>query len=245
MKIHETYDYDLFKIHPMNRKVSDYQVRILAKDVTFEKKFPSHPILVNKRYEIMDGQHRFYAAQVLNIPIYYIIDDDATIDDARRFNGQQNRWTRTDWMFSFCQEGKEDYIWYKEMMSKFKINFSPLMVLIAFFGSDGERILIKEFKNGKFKVDCKKDVELLLECLEEGFDKLRKSHVPKEYVQIVNSVYYHAFCKLFVSDTSMFHRLMKKLYLVYNSLPVCRTRESAYQALVKAAGRHIATREIS
>jgi len=72
-KILITYDYEIFKRMRGNRILNNSHVKNLVKSM--KEKYLPQPILVNKDMEIIDGQHRFAAAEELNLPIHYLIID--------------------------------------------------------------------------------------------------------------------------------------------------------------------------
>ena len=76
--IFKTYDYDKFTIMEDNRKIYDGHVKDMEDNISRIGYVSGKPILVNEKFEIIDGQHRYIACRDLNEPIYYSIEEGAT-----------------------------------------------------------------------------------------------------------------------------------------------------------------------
>lgn len=88
-------DYSIFKIHKANRDVDPVNIKTIEEGMKKKFLLSSFPIVVNKNYEIMDGQTRFYAARNLKQPIYYIVDENIKIEDVAQLNFTR-RWKKVD-----------------------------------------------------------------------------------------------------------------------------------------------------
>lgn len=93
--IYVSHSYEMFKIHPANRDVDSTNIATIEDGMKKKFLLSSFPIVVNKDFEIMDGQTRFYAAKNLNKPIFYIVDPDIEIGDVAQLNFTR-RWKKTD-----------------------------------------------------------------------------------------------------------------------------------------------------
>ena len=125
-------DYNKFSLMESNRKVRKPHVkRLVAMLEMFPRMSEWLPILVNERYQIADGQHRFFAAQELNIPINYLLIEGLTIEDARRLNAGAKPWTPMDYAECFCSGGKKPYCLYVELKKAFRFNHDILLRLIS------------------------------------------------------------------------------------------------------------------
>ena len=82
--VYEEDDYSVFKRLEGNRTVLSNRLKNLIE--SFRGGEILNPIVVNKNMEIIDGQGRFEARRTLGLPIVYVIDPDATIEDCRRIN---------------------------------------------------------------------------------------------------------------------------------------------------------------
>lgn len=75
-EINKTMDYNKFKFADFNRDISKSNVNKLKKEYNIKNNFKYFPIVVDKDFKIIDGQHRFMACKDLNEPIYYIRTND-------------------------------------------------------------------------------------------------------------------------------------------------------------------------
>ena len=106
--VYTTKDYDKFKKLARNRELKQSRLQKLI--ASFSVKQILCPIIVNKKYEIIDGQGRYEACKTLGLPIYYVIDSKADIDDCMRMNHYNTAWTVVDFAKSFAEAGNSNYI---------------------------------------------------------------------------------------------------------------------------------------
>lgn len=104
--IYETTDYSLFKKLPSNRDLLLKRLNRLIE--SFSVREIMNPIVVNKYYQIIDGQGRFEAKKMLHRPIQYVVDEEATIDDCRRMNAYNAPWTLIDYVQSLASDGNDN-----------------------------------------------------------------------------------------------------------------------------------------
>ena len=78
-KVYQTSNYDLFKKLNGNRDVKNEKVIIKS----IQKiGLIDNPIIVNEKYEVIDGQNRLKALQTLNMPVLFHVIPGLNIDDA-------------------------------------------------------------------------------------------------------------------------------------------------------------------
>lgn len=140
--VYKTKDYSLFKSIDGNRDVNPLHVKRL-KD-SFNKKYLINPIIVNKRYEIIDGQHRFNAAKALGLDVVFIICPDYEISDVQLLNTHARNWGKMDYLDAYCKTGKQAYIELRKFMEDF-----PL------FGISAAEVLVTQNLGGKRNYDSK------------------------------------------------------------------------------------------
>ena len=105
--IKTTKDYSLFKKLLGNRVIKKSHVQKLKKSIS-EKYIPTC-IIVNEKYEIIDGQNRFEALKQLQLPVEYRIVNNLTLKDAIRLNISNSNWKFEDYVNSFAEEGNPYY----------------------------------------------------------------------------------------------------------------------------------------
>jgi len=122
--INKTTNYKQFKFIKGNRTVNKQHITKLK--TSMEKNFVISPILVDKNFYIIDGQHRFYACVELNLPIYYIITT-ATIEDTKQLNTTQKSWIGIDF-FNYDKQFYPEYYKIEEIFNLYPM-FSKAVIL--------------------------------------------------------------------------------------------------------------------
>jgi hypothetical protein len=94
-ELKETTDYSLFKL-TQNREIKSKHVKEKLKSI--EEDGLQLPIVVNGRYEIVDGQHRFAALTQLKRPITYLVSYAWKDEyDTAVINNTQRSWNTENW----------------------------------------------------------------------------------------------------------------------------------------------------
>lgn len=109
LQIHSTYDLNVFKTLEGNRNINLLHVERLVKSIE-ENGFLKMPIIVNKNYEVIDGQHRLEAAKKSKSIIYYIIEKNYDLSTAIILNANASNWSLLDYVKSYCDLGVKDYL---------------------------------------------------------------------------------------------------------------------------------------
>lgn len=117
-KIRSTTDYRLFKFISGNRRV-DHAERI-EKSIRQIGLLVS-PIVVNQRFEIVDGQNRFTACKNLGLPIYYVVQEDIGGNEIGIINSASKNWTGMDHINYYAHgDAKiEDYIFFEQLVKAY------------------------------------------------------------------------------------------------------------------------------
>jgi len=103
-----TKDYGMFKHIRGNRDLVESNIHAIKNQLL--DRGQQQPILVNERYEIIDGQHRLEACKRLKMPVQYIKRTGANLDDVISTNIVGKKWTLMDYVNRFAVEGNKDYI---------------------------------------------------------------------------------------------------------------------------------------
>lgn len=107
--VYKTDDLSRFSRLACNRRVDPRRVAILKKSIT-EHGFIGGPIVVNEKYEVIDGQGRLAACQELGKAIEYIICPGLGIEDCIALNRNGAIWKLDDYILCYAESGMEDYI---------------------------------------------------------------------------------------------------------------------------------------
>tara|TARA_R100000426_G_scaffold10973_2_gene11456 strand:- start:4856 stop:5638 length:783 start_codon:yes stop_codon:yes gene_type:complete len=145
----ETKDYSKFKKIRGNRPVDQTHVNALKKLIA--DKDLKDPIRVNKKNEVIDGQHTLQARKELGLVIpYIVIDSDDPLDVARLNTGRKN-WSMDHYLEHHCARGKMDYKICRVKMDAYGLPVAEAMVLLLKLNSKWRRST-DEFKLGDFKI---------------------------------------------------------------------------------------------
>lgn len=114
-----TKDYGMFKHLVGNRGVDLQRVAKIKKSI--EERYVKSAITVNKNYEVIDGQGRLAALKELGLPVYYVVDEEATLDDCVRMNINSTPWNASDYIYSGRDRGIEDYVKLASLLDRYKL----------------------------------------------------------------------------------------------------------------------------
>jgi hypothetical protein len=163
----ETKDYARFNFIETNRKISDKKVAALVKSI--EKRGLQQPIIVNHKYEIVDGQHRFIALRRLGRVIYYVVSNAYRNEEDIVTLQTATRWTAKDYLYSNAAKGNLDSKNAIEFITYWQKNGAAKLTLITglevLLEGPGVTILSK-LKSDTYRIDTT-IAEIVLNCLVE------------------------------------------------------------------------------
>ena len=116
--VYETSDYNKFKKLLGNRDVPE---QLIAKIMESIKSvgYVLNPCVINGKNEIIDGQGRIEALKRLGMPVNYVIDMKAGLEQCVHLNINGTPWTTNDYIHSYIQQGNENYKNLSELMELF------------------------------------------------------------------------------------------------------------------------------
>lgn len=154
--IQQTTDYSQFKIISTNRDAKAGHVEKLKEGFAkFGNLTKVQPILVNEKFEIIDGQHRFLATEQLGEPVYYTMQPGLGIAEARSMNILHRSWTTDDYAQSYARAGDRNYIRYLAIKEDFGFSHS---VVLRYIGGVEKNQVWREFRNGDFTMTPEQEV---------------------------------------------------------------------------------------
>lgn len=210
-QVHTTTDYFLFKPIDGNRNKNLLHINRLKKSMAQNYLFTV--IIVNEKYEIIDGQHRFDVIQELKLPLNYIICKGYGLNEVHILNANSKTWNSDDYLEGYCNLGYEDYLIYKEFKNKYQFGHNECMRLLTghLHGSS-----VKEFHEGKLKInnykEAKKYADLILLIKPYFSEYKRRSFI-------------NAMITLFKNDNFEFSEFLQKLKIQPTALNVCNDVE--------------------
>ena len=161
-----TTNYSMFKTIDGNRRVGN--------TLRLEKSMKEHgvlpvPIIVNDKFEVIDGQHRLKAAEKLGLSVPYMVYKNADIDDCILMNNTSKPWEMIDYINSYAERGYPAYVELRQLLEKYNSLPQRTIIDIGFgAGTEGSAHLNSIIKTGNycFHTSASK--------LEDTFDNLLK-----------------------------------------------------------------------
>lgn len=128
-KIYSTTDYSKFKIIVGNRALRMTNVSAIQKSSSEEQLMI--PIIVNEKFEIIDGQHRFKSWSNLGLPIIYTIAEGYNLSQVRRANQNSINWTISDFFKMHSDLENTSFKQIQEIMDKNGLRVNGIIKLIS------------------------------------------------------------------------------------------------------------------
>lgn len=172
-----TKDYNKFKFLEQNRPIDKAHVRHLANSIGIRNMMEKFPIVVNKKFEILDGQHRLEACKFLNIPVFYRVDDDIETDDIIQLNVNR-KWTLDDYFNFYVKKGVQDFVDLNRWMQKTDIGLRVAMGVLGLRTTTK----LRDFRNGK--LDFKQEGDPVdYETINESIEIMKKHNGYQNFVK--------------------------------------------------------------
>jgi ParB/Sulfiredoxin domain len=224
MKLESTLDYSRFKRIVGNRGVRRAHIKNLADAIRQDATSVRYnPIVVNEKMEVIDGQHRLEAIKSLkselNLPVYYIMEPNLTLDNVISLNSGTKAWTPLDFADSFIERGNKNYQIYKDFKEMYGLNHDVLMRYLSLENP----ITTEMFKQGKFTVsNVDKSHKLCENLLEIGQYYKRFNYRP----------FAMGFYKIW-RDKQYNHKRMLQKLAIHQSKLVDKSLPEEYSALLQ------------
>lgn len=145
----ETTDYGMFdRIHG-NRKINIAHVNRLVESMSNE--YLLRIIIVNERFQMIDGHHSLEAIKTLGLPVYFVVKPGYTLEQVHIYNRFSKQWTHKDYLDGYCDLGYTDYLQYRDFQEKYGFGHTESYALLKNLRNKGANS-VREFSAGKFKV---------------------------------------------------------------------------------------------
>lgn len=190
------------------------------------------PVLVNERFEIIDGQGRFFALKTLGRPIIYIVQPGLGIKHVRYLNKNATIWKVKDYVHSYAvgEDCKESYHNLSELMRQFP-EFKETLIVRAASDNGLHSDKREELKNGWYD-------ELDFERMNLAITRLaalrRIDKVIPEKTKFKNNVYAGILFCMHIAETDAefsITQLEDAISKYYSKMPVARTIPEAIKNL--------------
>lgn len=159
--IEKTKDYGIFKYLKGNRPLNRNHVKKLKSSIENNNLLNLHPIIINEKFEIIDGQHRLECAKQLGYEIYFIQSDKVHDEHLIDCNVNQKSFEVENFVGYFAtKDGNTEYIRLKTFMNR--TNLKPKSILCLIIGNVSNDLLLF-LKTGKFKLPTDGDADKLID----------------------------------------------------------------------------------
>jgi hypothetical protein len=170
--VESTLNYDKFKFFKGNRPIQEKKIKSILKSVEGGiNLFPYCPILVNKDYFVIDGQHRLESCKRLKSYVYYIVVPSFTLYQIAQINSVVTKWSYSDFTTAYIESGIEDYKQLMFFKDKYEMPYT-LCIALLMLGSSNERdsSLTETFYRGEFKCNHYEKAKKILDLVYDYLD---------------------------------------------------------------------------
>jgi len=130
----QTSNYEKFKLISNNRVKNKGLISSLKESITKIGYIMGKPVICNNRFEIIDGQHRFWACIELGLPIYYVIQstngvssEDIMVD----LNAKQRTWRLNEYINHYADRGVRFHKCVRDFETKYKLGISNSIAIVC------------------------------------------------------------------------------------------------------------------
>jgi hypothetical protein len=159
-QVHTTKDYFMFKPLDGNRTKNLLHINRLKKSMAEQYLFTV--IVVNEKYEIIDGQHRFDVISELKLPLHYVICNGYGLAEVHRLNQLSKNWNADDYLNGYCNLGYKDYLIYRDFKNKYQVGHNECMLLLSDTNTTKHS---GNFNSGLLKIKSLKNAERYIETI--------------------------------------------------------------------------------
>lgn len=151
-----TTEYTKFKSLIGNRDLDQLHLKRLVE--SFREQYLFSPIIVNDKFQIIDGQHRFEAAKELSLPVYYIVAPGYGIKEVQILNTNSSNWDFYDYLKMYTDKKLTPYVQMQEFMDAFPdFGIKAAIRILTDNGKDDDDInkyvlKPKDFQKGRMDV---------------------------------------------------------------------------------------------
>ena len=185
----ETRDYDRFVFVHSNRVIKRKRVLDWKRILSVKNLMHCMPLVANRSYQLLDGQHRLTAARELGIPVNYTISDSMGVEDIADANSKGHGWKSTDHIHHYACMENRDYMMLETFLDKYKIGVTMAAGLLM-GGGEGGVFHTRAITNGTFKI---KDWEHACEVADHiyAFRPYVKHYKHSHFMRAIATVYDH------------------------------------------------------
>lgn len=235
-KVYKTNDLSVFNQIKGNRPPNPQHIRRLCDSIKTHG-ILQNPIIVNEKFDVIDGQHRLLAAREANSSVYYIVVKDYGLKEVHTLNLNQKNWTKKEFMEGYADMGIEPYLKLRNFVRKNKeFNISDCIAMCNNNLSSSSSMISQKYRKGEPVYNSKEIFEegtwkgRDFDLAQENADKLKM--IKPFYSGYKRSVFIAAILGLLKNDNFDFFEFLNKLKTQPNKMDDC-TNVSQYRLLIE------------
>lgn len=236
-QVHETNDYSMFRTLEGNRQVNKLHVKRL-KD-SFQKAYLLSPIIVNDKFEIIDGQHRFEAAKQSGFPINFLIAPKYGLKEVQALNANMKNWSKVDYLNAYCDLNHPEYLKFRQFMNRYTdFGIAVCQTLLMnkpsqSYSSTHIDVISESNKQGKFAIRFFQEGDLVIPDYNLAVENAEKIMKLKPYYEGFNrNTFVSAMISIFKINYYNHNKLIDRLNANPTALQHC-TNITQYKLLIE------------
>lgn len=211
--IQKSKEYNKFTLLPSNRAVNPAKVKKLVAAIQQHNFLQDYPIVINKKFEILDGQHRFLAAKIQNEPVYYVMSENMKGAHVAQVNSLQDKWVMKDYVRHYAAEGLNTYKVFQQKMEEWALPAHQVMEIFGMQGGEYQKALKAGTMDLSHPEKIKRADQLFYALMDLA-----------EYIPFWNNRYFiRSFRKLFFHKGYNHNRMIRKVKMMQRALVPCAT----------------------
>ncbi len=228
-EVFETMDYSLFKTLEGNRNVNPLHVKRLVD--SYKKGVLNTSIMVNKMFQVIDGQHTLEARKQLGLPIRFTIESNYGLNEVQLLNTTVRKWTSMDYLDGYCNLGNVNYIKLRNFINEYKLPSTTSAVILS--GDKGGAA--KAIRDGVFTVKDENKAHILA----KNIIKCSKFHDAAKQKSFVYAFMSACNNKRFIPDVFLRKLEIKRqeFYHCAKASQYLRQIEDTYNYRLQSSGR--------
>jgi hypothetical protein len=147
----KTNDYSKFKSKDGNRNLNELHLKRLTESIKENDLLHANPILVNEKYEIIDGQHRFNVCRELHKAVHYVKVKGLGLSEIQILNANSKNWKMEDYIDGYASMGLTEYCYLQNIIKKSDLGVSTILSMYMSFNGNNQTIV----RNGNLKLNNK------------------------------------------------------------------------------------------
>lgn len=174
-KIQTRTDYESFAFMNGNRPLNLKKIEKIKEDILNGLNLlPYCPVIVFEKdgiLHLVDGQHRFKAAEDLNLPVHYVISEELNLFQIATMNSKQDKWKEGDFLKCYIELGIPDYATLKSISEEFKIGIAIVAELLQHGNYLRRKEILDQFREGHFRSNFENEAREMLVLVNSLFQR--------------------------------------------------------------------------